>query len=173
MPFEVIPLLTIIHPDGKVHPHILFHLLFARLRRFLQEPLPTLIDSMSLLLLPFYHIPRLNKKKQELALSENNAIDIFLAKQFGLHGRNAWEEALINAFYSSSNCMFFQEIMNSFFWESSGKSEDEKAKYLDDFLNKTLASWGRIHEAHLVNNHSNGHYVGDRVTLLSFFFLVA
>lgn len=61
--------------------------------------------------------------------------------------------------------MFFQEIMNSFFWESSGKSEDEKAKYLDDFLNKTLASWGRIHEAHLVNNHSNGHYVGDRVNL--------
>ncbi|KAF9151166.1 hypothetical protein BG015_006996 [Linnemannia schmuckeri] len=118
MPFEVLPLLTIIHPNGK-----------------------------------------------ELTLSENNAIDIFLAKQFGLHGRNAWEEALINAFYSSSNCMFFQEIMNSFFWESSGKSEEEKAKYLDDFLNKTLASWGRIHEAHLLNNHSNGHYVGDRTTL--------
>ncbi|KAF9548157.1 hypothetical protein EC957_007185 [Mortierella hygrophila] len=118
MPFEVLPLLTIIHPDGK-----------------------------------------------ELILAENNAIDIFLAKQFGLHGRNAWEEALINAFYSSSNSMFFQEIMNSFFWESCGKSDEEKSKYLDDFLNKTLASWGRIHEAHLVNNHSNGHYVGDRTTL--------
>ncbi|KAF9909780.1 hypothetical protein EC991_008103 [Linnemannia zychae] len=118
MPFEVVPLLTIIHPDGK-----------------------------------------------ELTLSENNAIDIFLAKQFNLHGENPWEEALINAFYSSSNCMFFQEIMNSFFWESSGKSDDEKAKYLDDFLNKTLAGWGRIHEAHLANNGGNGHYVGKRTTL--------
>ncbi|KAF9089027.1 hypothetical protein BGX23_006977 [Mortierella sp. AD031] len=118
MPFEVLPVLNIIHPDGK-----------------------------------------------ELTLAENNAIDIFLAKQFGLHGKNEWEEALINAFYSSSNSMFFQEIMNNFFWESSGKSDEEKAKYLDDFLNKTLASWGRIHEAHLVNNHSNGHYVGDRTTL--------
>ncbi|KAF9935413.1 hypothetical protein FBU30_000011 [Linnemannia zychae] len=118
MPFELLPVLTIIHPSGK-----------------------------------------------ELTLAENNAIDIFLAKQFNLHGNNPWEEALINAFYSSSNSMFFQVTMNNFFWESEGKSDAEKATYLDDFLNKSLADWGRIHEAHLVNNGSNGHYVSNRTTL--------
>ncbi|KAF9114537.1 hypothetical protein BGX27_010512 [Mortierella sp. AM989] len=58
MPFEVVPALTVIHPDGK-----------------------------------------------ELVLAENVAIGIFLAKQFGLHGQNTWEEALINSFYSNSNTM--------------------------------------------------------------------
>ncbi|KAG0042609.1 hypothetical protein BGZ83_000257 [Gryganskiella cystojenkinii] len=117
-PFEVIPVLRVIHPDGK-----------------------------------------------ELVLSENVAIDIFLAKQFGLHGENAWEEALINSFYSNSNHFFFQETMNNFFWESSGKDDEEKAKYLEKFLNEQLGSWARIHEKHLENNHSNGHYVGNRTTL--------
>ncbi|KAF9196651.1 hypothetical protein BGZ50_008596 [Haplosporangium sp. Z 11] len=118
MPFEVLPVLTVIHPDGK-----------------------------------------------KLELSENVAIDIFLAKQFGLHGNNAWEEALINSFYSSSNAMFFQETMNSFFWESMSKGSEEKAKYLDKFVNETLRNWAKIHEAHLKNNGLNGHYVGNRTTL--------
>ncbi|KAF9436062.1 hypothetical protein BGZ76_004910 [Entomortierella beljakovae] len=118
MPFEVIPVLTIVHPNGK-----------------------------------------------ELVLAENVAIDIFLAKQFDLHGKNAWEEALINSFYSSSNTMFFQEVMNIFFWESVGKTDEEKKKYLDTFLNEQLGKWARIHEAHLANNQLNGHYVGSRTTL--------
>jgi glutathione S-transferase len=116
-PFELIPVLTVIHPDGK-----------------------------------------------ELILAETVAIDIFLAKQFGLHGQNAWEEALINSFYSNSNSMFFQELMNIYFWESIGKSDEEKKKYLDTFLNEQLTNWARIHEAHLANNNSNGHYVGNRVS---------
>ncbi|KAF9436064.1 hypothetical protein BGZ76_004912 [Entomortierella beljakovae] len=90
MPFEVIPVLTIVHPNRK-----------------------------------------------ELVLAENVAIDIFLAKQFDLHGRNSWEEALINSFYSSYNTMFFHE-------------------------NEQLGKWARIHEAHLANNQHNAHYVGDR-----------
>ncbi|KAG0368803.1 hypothetical protein BC939DRAFT_330308 [Gamsiella multidivaricata] len=115
--------------------------------------------------IPVLTIIDLKNDGHELVLAENVAIDIFLAKQFGLHGSNAWEEALINAFYSNSNTMFFQEIMNNFFWESSGKDEEEKAKYLETFLNDALTTWGRIHEAHLENNHGNGHYVGNRTTL--------
>ncbi|KAG0020424.1 hypothetical protein BGZ82_011599 [Podila clonocystis] len=117
-PFELIPVLTIISPDGK-----------------------------------------------ELVLAENVAIDIFLAKQFGLHGANPWEEAIINAYYSNSNTFFFQEIMNNFFWESQAKSEEEKRQYLDKMVNEQLPTWARIHEAHLTNNHLNGHYVGSRTTL--------
>jgi len=102
--------------------------------------------------------------QQELVLAENMAIDLFLAKQFGLHGENAWEEAVINAYYSHSNAMFFQEVMNNFFWESAGKSEEEKAEYLKvKLLEGSLSNWARIHEEHLKNNHLNGHYVGNRV----------
>ncbi|KAF9380331.1 hypothetical protein CPB97_008404 [Podila verticillata] len=117
-PFELIPILTVISPDGK-----------------------------------------------ELVLAENVAIDIFLAKQFGLHGTNPWEEAIINAYYSNSNTFFFQEIMNNFFWESQPKSVEEKRQYLDKMVNDQLTNWARIHEAHLENNHLNGHYVGNRTTL--------
>ncbi|KAF9358495.1 hypothetical protein BGX34_008910 [Mortierella sp. NVP85] len=104
--------------------------------------------------------------QKELVLAENMAIDLFLAKQFGLHGENAWEEAVINAYYSHSNAMFFQEVMNNFFWESAGKSEEEKAEYLKvKLLEGSLSNWARIHEEHLKNNHLNGHYVGSRTTL--------
>ncbi|KAF9571723.1 hypothetical protein EC968_000241 [Mortierella alpina] len=118
MPFELLPVVTITHPDGK-----------------------------------------------SLELSENVAIDIFLAKQFGLHGNNAWEEALINSYYSHSNAMFFQETMFNYFWESLEKSEEEKAKYLQKYLTETLPAWAKIHETSLVHNQSNGHYVGNRTTL--------
>ncbi|KAF9952550.1 hypothetical protein BGZ72_006130 [Mortierella alpina] len=118
MPFELLPVLTITHPDGK-----------------------------------------------SLELSESIAIDIFLAKQFGLHGNNAWEEALINSYYSHSNAMFFQETMFNYFWESVGKSEEEKAEYLQKYLSETLPAWAKIHETNLVHNHSNGHYVGNKTTL--------
>ncbi|KAF8925288.1 hypothetical protein EDD21DRAFT_446816 [Dissophora ornata] len=120
--------------------------------------------------MPFGFLPVLTilhpeDNKKELILAENVAVDIFLAKQFGLHGENAWEEALINSFYSSSNMFFFQEIMFNFFWESSQKDEEEKKKYLEKFLNETLTDWGKTHEAHLKQNHQNGHYVGNRTTL--------
>ncbi|KAF8981492.1 hypothetical protein BGZ46_002706 [Entomortierella lignicola] len=118
--------------------------------------------------MPFEFLPVLtvtHPDGKELVLGENVAIDIFLAKQFGLHGNNAWEEALVNSFYSSSNCMFFQEVMNNFFWESSGKSDEVKKEYLDKFLNEQLEKFARTHEAHLENNHLNGHYVGNRTTL--------
>ncbi|KAG0346856.1 hypothetical protein BG004_000661 [Podila humilis] len=117
---------------------------------------------------PFGFIPVLtvvSPDGQELALAENVAIDIFLAKQFGLHGENSWEEAVINAFYSSSNTFFFQEVMNNFFFESVSKSDEEKAQYLEKLLTKQLTSWAQNHEAHLANNNLNGHYVGDKTTL--------
>jgi len=53
--------------------------------------------------------------------------------------------------------------MNNFFWESQPKSDEEKRQYLDKMVNDQLTNWARIHEAHLENNHLNGHYVGNRV----------
>ncbi|KAG0302272.1 hypothetical protein BGZ99_003145 [Dissophora globulifera] len=97
-------------------------------------------------------------------LAENLAVDIFLAKHFGLHGNDEWEEGVINSFYSSSNAFFFQEIINNLYFGSANSAEEKTAK-LDTFLNKTLAGWADIHEAHLKNNHLNGHYVGNRTTL--------
>ncbi|KAG0311448.1 hypothetical protein BGZ99_010164 [Dissophora globulifera] len=102
---------------------------------------------------------------RELLLAENFAIDHFLAKQFGLHGENSWEEALINSFYSSSSSLFFQALINNFFWGSATKSDEEKAAALDTLLTKALPTWCNLHESHLKNNHQNGHYVGNRTTL--------
>ncbi|KAG0299652.1 hypothetical protein BGZ98_009872 [Dissophora globulifera] len=56
-------------------------------------------------------------------------------------------------------------MMVNFFWRSATKSEEEKAIALDTFLTKELSTWCNYHEAHLKNNHQNGHYVGNRTTV--------
>ncbi|KAG0243192.1 hypothetical protein B0O80DRAFT_497084 [Mortierella sp. GBAus27b] len=120
---------------------------------------------------PFEQMPVLklihaeNKSGKDLTVAESAAIDIFLAKQFGLHGENAWEEALINGLYVNTNIAFFSGVMAGYFFESASKSDDEKIEHLEKFLKGSLSDWARIHEEHLKNNGSNGHYVGDKTTL--------
>ncbi|KAG0211723.1 Glutathione S-transferase S1 [Mortierella sp. GBA30] len=116
--FGQIPVLTIIHPDGK-----------------------------------------------KIELGESAAIDIFLAKQFGLHGNNAWEEAVINALYAHSNHFWFFGTMANFFWSSTDKTDEEKAQLAEKYLNESLTNWATIHETTLIKNNNTGHYVGNRTTL--------
>ncbi|KAF9992029.1 hypothetical protein BGZ65_012784, partial [Modicella reniformis] len=51
---------------------------------------------------------------------------------FGLHRHIAWVATVINNVYSNSSFMYFQEVMNNFFWESFNNSDQEKAEYLED-----------------------------------------
>ncbi|KAF9307550.1 Glutathione S-transferase S1 [Linnemannia elongata] len=112
-PYEVLPLLNVIAPDGK-----------------------------------------------ELVLSESIVIDQYLAKKFNLLGNNEWEEWTIKAHYSNIHYLRERSLMKMT-WTWS----DKRAEALELFLEKTLPDFIASHEFHLRGNGSNGHYVGDRLSL--------
>ncbi|KAK5820816.1 hypothetical protein F5H01DRAFT_365213 [Linnemannia elongata] len=112
---------------------------------------------------PFAVFPVLHIKTAdglEVRLAESIVIEHYLAKQFGLLGENEWEELQIKAFHSSS--MFFRERLTMrYTWNY--KEVQEKA--LEAFYKKELPVWIEAHTKHLKDNGSNGHYVGNKLSL--------
>ncbi|KAG0227567.1 hypothetical protein BGW42_002837 [Actinomortierella wolfii] len=108
--------------------------------------------------LPLLRIEGENGDKVEL--SESSVIDTYLAKQFGLMGDNAWEEQYIRMLYSSTSCLI-DRVSSRYTWNfESGKAENLQ------FLQKSiLPNWIESHEAYLLENGNNGHYIGDKLTL--------
>ncbi|KAG9060989.1 Glutathione S-transferase S1 [Linnemannia hyalina] len=97
---------------------------------------------------------------QEIRLSELVVIEHYLAKQFGLLGENEWEELLIKTFNSSS--VYLRERLTlRVTW--CYKEVQEKA--LETFFEKELPRWIETHTKHLKDNGSNGHYVGNKLSL--------
>ncbi|KAF9562233.1 hypothetical protein BGW38_008993, partial [Lunasporangiospora selenospora] len=114
---------------------------------------------------PFFCLPVLTvhtEDGRDITLSEAQVVDNFLAKKYDLLGDNEYESNLINMFYSSS-----ATVQNQFAvtvtWNFAGP--EAKKQSLDMFLNRTLSAWIESHERHLIDNGSNGHYVGDRLSL--------
>ncbi|KAG0252758.1 Glutathione S-transferase S1 [Mortierella polycephala] len=97
---------------------------------------------------------------QELKLSESIVIEHYLAKEFGLLGDNAWEELQIKMFHSSS--LYLRERL---FMRVTWNYKDVMEKALDTFLTQTLPLWIETHSKHLKDNGSNGHYVGNKLSL--------
>ncbi|KAF9198050.1 Glutathione S-transferase S1 [Haplosporangium sp. Z 27] len=96
----------------------------------------------------------------EFKLAETVVIDHYLAKKFGLLGNNEWEEQQIKVFHSSS--LFLRERLASrVIWNYKNIMD----KTTETFLTKTLPVWIETHTAHLKDNGSNGHYVGNRLSL--------
>ncbi|KAF8945892.1 hypothetical protein BGZ47_001780 [Haplosporangium gracile] len=96
----------------------------------------------------------------DLHLSESIVVDTFLAERFGLMGDNAWEANLIRMFYI--NMQYLRErTFTVAFAEPMEQRVKNRAWFLDNILKKFLQD----HEYHLKNNGSNGHYVGDKVSL--------
>lgn len=101
-----------------------------------------------------------SKATSELVLEipESEAIERYLARKFGLLGRDAWEETAINTFYCSSNAvmsLYVNKVLLAF--------PDSKERELEKFVTKQVPQWIVQHEKWLARNGSNGFYVGDQV----------
>ncbi|KAG0311723.1 hypothetical protein BGZ99_009950 [Dissophora globulifera] len=108
--------------------------------------------------LPVLHIT--TASGTTLALSEIFVIDHYLARKFDLLGENAWEEQLIKAYHSSS-CYLRERLNTRVTWNY--KNVMHRAMEL--FLAQTLPLWIDTHSKHLRDNGSNGHYVGNKMSL--------
>ncbi|KAK3834663.1 MAG: hypothetical protein JOS17DRAFT_737379 [Linnemannia elongata] len=112
---------------------------------------------------PYNVLPLLNVSApdgKELVLSESIVIDQYLAKKFNLLGDNEYEEWTIKAHYSNIHYLRERSLMKmTWTWA------DKRAEALELFLKTTLPDFIVNHEFHLRGNGSNGHYVGDRLSL--------
>ncbi|KAI1320223.1 hypothetical protein EDD11_001828 [Mortierella claussenii] len=123
---------------------------------------------------PFEVMPILKETsadgKTSLKLAESDTIERYLAKKFGMMGQDTFEETVVNSFANNTNGVM-QQFYKMFY---PVKDLEQRAENMKTLAAGALGSWVRIHEQHLQANGSNGHYVGNKVTLAdikSYYFL--
>ncbi|KAK5805458.1 hypothetical protein F5H01DRAFT_353762 [Linnemannia elongata] len=115
-------------------------------------------------LTPFGHIPILREETKcgkSFEIAEISAIEFFLAKRAGnLLGKDFWEESQIRMFHSSTHALI------TFLVHTIVQSpQSDRAAFLARFKKTNLPQWVKSHEKYLVANGSNGHYVGDQLSI--------
>ncbi|KAF9933499.1 Glutathione S-transferase S1 [Linnemannia zychae] len=96
---------------------------------------------------------------QEMHLAESSVIDTFLAGRFGLLGENEWESLAIQSFYSS-----IQYLRERCYTEGMPGRPELRKEARDKYM-KSIEKFCEDHEYHLEQNGSNGHYVGNKLSL--------
>ncbi|KAF9582736.1 hypothetical protein BGW38_010830 [Lunasporangiospora selenospora] len=96
-----------------------------------------------------------------LTIAESDAIERYLAKKFGFYGSNLFEETAIDQVLANTNA-FIEQIHFKFF---GLKDPAAQAEVIQAFVSTIIPKWAKHHEALLVANGSNGHYLGDKLTL--------
>ncbi|KAG0306725.1 hypothetical protein BGZ98_001829 [Dissophora globulifera] len=97
---------------------------------------------------------------KEAIIAESIVIDHFLAKRFGLLGDNEWEEYTIKGIYNNIHYLRERSFMNV-----TWTYKDKRKVALESFMTKSLPKFIADHEFHLKANGSNGHYVGNKLSL--------
>ncbi|KAF9437706.1 hypothetical protein BGZ76_011551 [Entomortierella beljakovae] len=94
-----------------------------------------------------------------IEIAEALNIELYLGRKFGLLGDNAFEESQIVGFFSNTRALMHRHE-DAYFCRSQFREADR-----DKFVEQVLKQWIRTHEKALAQNGSNGHYIGDKVTL--------
>ncbi|KAF9387826.1 hypothetical protein CPC16_006845 [Podila verticillata] len=101
-----------------------------------------------------------NMMLKTLELAEINTIEHFLAKRAGLLGKDEWEEHQVKMYLNSTHSTI------SFLIHSIvPMPKEDRPAFLEKFKASKLPQWVKHHEKHLAANGSNGHYVGDQLTI--------
>ncbi|KAK3844610.1 MAG: hypothetical protein J3R72DRAFT_438398 [Linnemannia gamsii] len=109
--------------------------------------------------LPVLFITSLTNK--DVILAEAGVIEQYLAKQFELLGSNEYEENLIKSFHSSTASLYSLHATTVAFIPD----REARKRAMEVFRDGPFRAWVTLHEKHLRDNGSNGHYVGDKLTL--------
>ncbi|KAF9360494.1 hypothetical protein BGX34_007746 [Mortierella sp. NVP85] len=112
---------------------------------------------------PFGVMPVLNiiaLDGKETFIAESAVVDQYLAKKFNLLGNNEWEEFTIKGIYNNIHHLR-ERTLTGVTWIYA----DKRKEGLANFMNKTLPNFISDHEFHLKANGSNGHYIGDKLSL--------
>ncbi|KAI8871606.1 hypothetical protein GQ42DRAFT_144455 [Ramicandelaber brevisporus] len=117
--------------------------------------------------LPFAQLPMIRVKDaasgELLAeLTESSAIERFLAARTGHNGDNEFEDARIQAIRVQFEAAL--KAISIYYWSP----DDQREKAAAD-VRKELAHLFKYHERILAKNGSNGHYVGEKLTVPDLF----
>ncbi|KAG0198003.1 hypothetical protein BGX28_008506 [Mortierella sp. GBA30] len=114
-------------------------------------------------LTPFGHVPVLREETKcgkILELAEISTIEHYLAQRVGLLGKDMWEEYQIKMFLSSTHSLV------TFLVHTVVQSpKEDRPTFLERFKKKNLSEWVQHHEKYLTANGTNGHYVGDQLSI--------
>ncbi|KAF9276612.1 hypothetical protein BGZ68_009899 [Mortierella alpina] len=97
-----------------------------------------------------------------LELAEAQAIERHLAQKFNLLGANSWEAHLVDRYYTS------METLSNQFFKVMFAPLDKRQAEAESFYRDHLPRWVAAHEKHLAQNGTNGHYVGNALSLADF-----
>ena len=97
--------------------------------------------------------------KRVIEIAEALSIEVYLARKFNLLGDNLFEETQILGYFSNTRALMHRHE-DAYFTRSQFRKEEH-----DKFVEEKLKQWIRTHERALQENGSNGHYIGNRVSL--------
>ncbi|KAG0280608.1 Glutathione S-transferase S1 [Linnemannia exigua] len=140
---------------GKAH----YEFNYTTFEGWASGTVPTVFSALPVLQIKDLR-PSSKSHGQEVVLAEAMVIDTFLARRFGLLGDNEWESLAIQSFYSNIHYLRERCARSTLF-----VAPELRKKGRDEFLNTTLVKFCEDHEHHLKANGSNGHYVGDKLSL--------
>ncbi|GJJ67873.1 hypothetical protein EMPS_00219 [Entomortierella parvispora] len=100
------------------------------------------------------------KSGEVLELCELTPIEFYFGQKYGYTGSNLWEENLIRMYHSSSQSVFDKLVTTVV-----RAPKENYEQMMEIFLTKIVPEWIEYHERALVKNGSNGHYVGNKLSL--------
>ncbi|KAG0215446.1 hypothetical protein BGX33_001187 [Mortierella sp. NVP41] len=118
------------------------------------------VGATSRELLAYGKVKWSNERVVEVIVAESMVIEQYLAKKFDLFGDNEWEDITIRGLYSNIH-FFLERALTRTTWVTPDKRKRALGIFLEHFLPEFISD----HEMHLRANGSNGHYVGNRLSL--------
>ncbi|KAF9915600.1 hypothetical protein BX616_005768 [Lobosporangium transversale] len=103
--------------------------------------------------------------KTSLQIAESDSIERYLARKFGFYGSNLFEETAINTFVSQLMDVN-SKIFVRYFAVKDDKELQEKNR--KELVAGPIANWIKYNEQHLKDNGTNGHFVGNKLSLADF-----
>ncbi|KAG0204657.1 hypothetical protein BGX28_003445 [Mortierella sp. GBA30] len=118
---------------------------------------------------PFQCVPILYETAPDgtvVELAETLAIERYLGSKYHLLGRNEYEHHKVDQFLSSADTMlttFALKVIRSPCEKPC--TPEERITEANEFYATAVTKFVAVHEEHLKKNGSNGHYVGNHITL--------
>ncbi|KAG0309402.1 hypothetical protein BGZ99_000865 [Dissophora globulifera] len=112
---------------------------------------------------PFQCIPVLYETTADgtiLQIGETEVIERYLAKKFNLLGQNEWEQLMIEQYHSSTLALQVMYRQNFLF-----SPPEKRVESATSFYNDIFKKFVTVHERYLEKNGSNGHYIGQHLSL--------
>ncbi|KAF8976634.1 hypothetical protein BGZ46_008105 [Entomortierella lignicola] len=97
---------------------------------------------------------------ETLELAELSVLEYYIGQKHGWVGDNLWENNLVKMYHSSSQSLFDKLVTTVV-----RAPKENYEQMLEIYVNKILPEWVEYHERALKANGSNGHYLGDKLTI--------